>query len=129
MGIYIPSSLKFEYEDSHGGFLGDGVLLADANLNQKQINQIIDKSATNWKDSPMPKEKRELIYNRKLADKDIQSIEPSRGIEDIGNGYWIFKDRRSKESKERFPGTNTGNYSLAIINLDENILYYIKFDS
>lgn len=129
LGIYIPSSLEFEHEDSHGGFHGDGILLAEANLNEKQVKQIIDKSDTSWNKNPMPPETREIIYNRGLGDKDTEFIEPSRGIEEIENGYWIFNDRRSEESKERFPGTVIGNYSVGIINLDSNIFYYIKFDS
>ena len=54
--------------------------------------------------------------------------EPSKSILEIENGYWIFKDRKSKESKERFPDAITGNYSLGVIDLDTDIFYYIKFD-
>lgn len=127
--IYIPGSLEFEYKDTHHWFLGDGILLAEANLSEKQINKIIDKSDTNWNKNPMALETREIIYNKRLGDKDSESIEPLRGIEEIGNGYWIFKDRTSKESKERFPDVIIGNYSVGIIDLDTNVFYYIKFDS
>lgn len=55
--------------------------------------------------------------------------EPSRGMSEVENGYWIFKDRASKEFKERFLDTIIGNYSLGVIDLDTDTFYYIKFDS
>ncbi|HZK33146.1 MAG TPA: hypothetical protein VFC60_01480 [Tissierellaceae bacterium] len=117
LGVYMPNNLNFEYEDTHHWFLGDGITLAEADLNEKQLNQIIGKADTDWNESPIPIEIKEIIY------------EPSRSILEMENGYWIFKDRKSKESKERFPDAITGNYSLGVIDLDTDTFYYIKFDS
>lgn len=130
LGVYVPNSLKFEYEDTHGGFLGDGILLAEANLNGKQINQIIDKSKTNWNKTPISLEKQLLIYGS-VSDgtRTVPDIDGNDRIPEIDNGYWIFKDRTSKEKKERFPDSRSGNYSVGVIDLDTNTLYYIKFDS
>src|SRR5665648_4493 len=75
LGVYVPNGLKFEYEDTHHWFLGDGITLAEVNLSEEQINKIIDKSDINWSKTPMPPEIREIIYN-----KYTESIAPSRGI-------------------------------------------------
>lgn len=115
--IYIPRSLKFEYKDTHGGFFGDGVLIAKADLNEKQLNQIIDKSDMNWNETPTPLGLKEFLH------------EPLRGMSEMKNGYWIFKDRISKGPKGELPKTIIGNYSLGLIDLDSNNFYYIKFDS
>ena len=117
LDIYIPRSLKFEYKDTHGGFFGDGILIAKADLNEKELNQIIDKSHMNWNEAPTPLELKEFLHD------------PLRGISEIKNGYWIFKDRISKKPKEGIPETIIGNYSLGLIDLDSNKFYYIKFDS
>lgn len=117
LGVYMPNNLNFEYEDTHHWFLGDGILLAEVDLNEDQLNQIIGRSDTDWNEFPIPIEIREMIY------------EPSRGMSEVENGYWIFKDRASKEFKERFPDTIIGNYSLGVIDLDTDTFYYIKFDS
>lgn len=130
LGINIPHSLKFKYTDSHGGFLGDGILLAKANLTEKQINRIIDKSKINWNKTPISIEKQLLIYGS-VSDGTtiVPDIDNDDIIPEIYNGYWIFKDRTSKERKGRFPDARIGNYSLGVIDSDFNIFYYLKFDS
>ena len=66
-----------------------------------------------------------ILYGiRTVPDIDNDDIIP-----EINNGYWIFKDRTSKEKKERFPDVRSGNYSVGVIDLDTNTLHYIKFDS
>lgn len=111
--IYLPNKLNFEYEDSHHWFLGDGITLAESDLNEKQISLIIDKSDTDWGKSPIPTEIKEVIY------------EPSRDMSEVKNGYWIFKNRTPEGRFEHI----TRNYSLGVIDLDTNTFYYIKFDS
>lgn len=123
LGVHIPSSLKIEYKDSHGGFLGDGMTLAKANLNDKQIKQLLDKSETKWTKEPMPLEIRQIVsvrYNEKLNDKGDY-----KEISDINNKYWVFKNRTPQGRLSHI----TRNYSVAIIDIDTNIFYYVKFDS
>lgn len=111
--VYIPNNLKFEYKDTHHWFLGDGITLAEADLNEKQLNLIIGKSDTDWDKLPIPTEIKEVIY------------EPSRGMSEVENGHWIFKDRTPEGRFEHI----TRNYSLGVIDLDTDTFYYIKFDS
>lgn len=127
--IRVPSSLEFEYEDTHGGFHGDGITLAQAELGDKDISNIINKSKTKWKQAPISVERQLLIYGSSSdGSRTIPNTDDSR-IPIIKNGYWIFKDRASKEYKERFPDARIGNYSLGAIDLDTKTFYYLKFDS
>lgn len=127
LGVYIPASLNFQYEDSHGGFLGDGIILAGAKINDKEKDQIIKESDSQWKESPMPEEIRKVVYNRKLNEReeDIDLEKPAIGISELGKGYWIFKDRTPEGQFEHI----IRNYSVGIIDLDMDTFYYIKFDS
>lgn len=127
--INIPSSLEFEYEDTHGGFHGDGVTLAEANLQDKDISNIIDKSKTNWRKAPISLDKQLLIYGSSSDGSTIIPNTDDGRIPVIENGYWVFKDRTTRETKERFPDARSGNYSVGVIDLDTNTFYYIKFDS
>lgn len=127
--INIPSSLEFEYEDTHGGFHGDGVTLAEAKLRNKDISNIIDKSKTNWREAPISLDRQLLIYGSSSDESTTIPNTDGGRIPVIENGYWVFKDRTTKETKERFPDARSGNYSVGVIDLDTNTFYYIKFDS
>ena len=120
LGVHIPNSVKIKYEDSHGGFLGDGMTSAEANLNKKQIDKIVDKSEGKWSKTPIPSEIKKLA-SVKYAERGHNNLETYK----IENCYWIFKNRTPEG---RFAHI-TRNYSVAIIDLDTNILYYISFDS
>lgn len=51
LGISIPLFLKIEYEDTHGGFHGDGITLAKVQLKGKHAKKILleIKDNDNWK--------------------------------------------------------------------------------
>ena len=127
--IRLPSSLEFEYQDTHGGFHGDGITLAQAKLGDKDISNILDKSKTNWKQAPISLERQLLIYGSSSDGTTTIPNTDDSTIPVIENGYWIFKDRTLKERKERFPDLPSGNYSVGLIDSHTRIFYYIKFDS
>lgn len=136
LGIKIPKSLEFQYKDTHGGFHGDGITLAKSNITQDNIQYILNKSKAEWNKIPMSKEinlrifggvENNINYSYDLA-KDLN-------IEDIKSGYWIFLDRWGNKKEytngEELLDSNrySQNFSLGIIDSDNNIFYYIKFDS
>lgn len=120
----IPIALKFEYEDTHGGFHGDGTTLAEAKLKDSDIRNIIEKSKREWIKAPMPLKIQERVYGNEFEEALIPKID---------NGYWTFLDRyrldNELDTKPNVYYEHTGNYSLGVIDLDTNTLYYIKFDS
>lgn len=130
LGIYVPKSLNITYSDSHSWFLGDGITQAKATLNDEQIDNIITKSNAKWSKTPIPNNIASTIYNKGFDDNS-NNVEPEIGISEtkIANGYWIFKNRASKDTSNSFSNTKLSNYSIGIIDIDKNVLYYIKFDS
>ncbi|OHW62027.1 hypothetical protein EUAN_14750 [Andreesenia angusta] len=120
----IPITLQFEYEDTHGGFLGDGATIAEAKLEDSHIRDIVEKSERDWMKTPMPLEIQRRVYGNEFEEALIPKVD---------NGYWTFLDRyRLNNELDTEPNVyyeHTGNYSLGVIDLDTNTLYYIKFDS
>ncbi len=132
LGINIPLFLKIEYEDTHGGFHGDGVTLAKVQLEGKNANNILSEIKGNdgWKDLPLS----ENVELEMYGGEDYESnLAKKLGMPKIQNGYWIFIDRYKGENKvtdgERLFPRYSANYTVGIYDADSNILYYCKFDS
>ena len=136
LGISIPLYLKIEYEDTHGGFHGDGVTLAKVRFKGKDAENVLSqiRANDNWKRLPLSDnvelemyggKKDAVVYESDLAEKlDMPKIQ---------NGYWIFIDRFNNETRVTdgeglFP-RYSANYTLGIYDTDSSILYYCKFDS
>ena len=54
-------------------------------------------------------------------------------ISDIKNGYYYFLDRHS-ESKDRYDSSDLNNrfswnFTLALLDVDKNIIYYYELDT
>lgn len=132
--IKVPFTLEFQYEDSHGGFHGDGIMLAKASLNEKEINKIIKESKRKWMKTPLPKNINLVLYGGKNDDNYYESDLSKRlSMSRVENGYWIFVDRfrgerTFNEGENLFPIVSN-NYSLGVIDLDRNVFYYIEYDS
>lgn len=133
LDIKVPFTINFEYEDSHGGFHGDGIMLAKADLKDKEISRIIKESKRQWKKIPLSKNIKLELYGGKKDNMNYQSDLARRlNMPRIEEGYWIFLDRfrgsTFNNGENLFPRVS-GNYSLGVIDSKENIFYYIEFDS
>lgn len=126
--VTLPLFCKIDYKDIHGGFLGDGETFAKVNLSESQTDRFVKRIKNNqhWKEEPV---------NENLIHRIQSSDEFGYKIPNIKNGYWIFKDRHSKATdiydengmfeEER----GSVNYSVGILNLDTNILYFYQDDT
>lgn len=127
--IKIPIHCHMDYDDRHSGFRGEGETLAKVYFNEKQIERIVTQINQNdhWKELPMLENLRVLITEK--------SDEFYMKIPDIKNGYWIFKDRHSEATDiynalEIFYGNRySDNFSVGIIDLDSNVLYFYQLDT
>lgn len=133
LDLYIPKSLEFTYEDSHGGFHGDGETLAKAKLIEDELEEIIKKSKFKMKKSSLPKNIEKFIFRDRYYGGNIGE---KLAIPDLGVVYWIFLDRWGGQENHYNEGGNvflesrfSANFSLAIIDLNTKVFYYIKYDS
>ena len=128
IGITIPFSTEIECKDSHGGFHGDGECVIKVYFSDEQAIKFknkIDKNS-HWKQLPMPERLQEVVGAR--MDKDMY-------VPIIENGYYFFVDRHSEADDKFNPNEMfeefraSSNYTVAVFDIDENILYYYELDT
>lgn len=130
--LSIPKDLKIEYEDTHGGFNGDGETLAKVKLEDKDAERILSeiKDNDNWRTLPLTKNIKLKIYG---GERYISDLAQRLDMPEIDNGYWIFIDRFGGEIKyndDKFLFARaSANFTLGIYDVENNILYYCKYDS
>jgi hypothetical protein len=126
--ILVPFSTRLEFNDSHGGFHGDGERLFKVYFSKEQAEKFKEKIEKNihWKKLPMP----EL-----LQDKVSFETEEGMNMPIIENGYFFFLDRHSlaedKYSSDKIDDKirSSWNYTVAVFDTDENILYFYELDT
>lgn len=124
--IPIPIFVKMEEKDTHGGSHGDGEALVKVYFSDKQAEKFIRKIDKNihWDKLPM-KDILQTCINNNITDEISVPI--------IENGYWFFLDRHSKATdkynyNDMFDRASS-NYSIAIFDIDSNVLYIYSLDT
>lgn len=132
LGIKILANLKIEYEDTHGGFHGDGVTLAKVELESKDAEKILSeiKANDNWESLPLSENIKTRMYGGENYSSDLAE---RLDMPEIQNGYWTFIDRFNGENKindDKLLFTRgAANFTIGIYDAENNILYYCKYDS
>ena len=122
----IPVFAKMKEKDTHGGFHGDGEALIKVYFSYKQAEKFIRKIDKNihWNKLPMKDILQTCINNNTTDEISVPIIE---------NGYWFFLDRHSKATNkynyyDMFDRASS-NYSIAIFDIDSNVLYIYSLDT
>lgn len=120
LGISIPEGQVLEYQDTHGGFHGDGSTFAKI----QGRCQFPDSSL--WHPLPAPEE-----IERAIA--LCRDREGNPRIPDIQTGYWYIWDRHpdstDAHSNALLHSRSSWNFVLAVYDTEENLLYYFEFDT
>ena len=118
--------------DTHGGFHGDGsyYLILDCSENKQDALE----NVSGWNTLPLSENLALIMYG---GHKDGMwygyNLAEEANIPAIENGYYIFKDRHSDsrdsaDDSELF-NRHSFNFSIAIYDLDTDIMYYFEFDT
>ena len=122
----IPIFAKMEEKDTHGGFHGDGETLAKVYFSDEQAQKFMKNisNCSHWNEFPIPETLQNCAYN---------SIDEEMKLPSINNGYWFFLDRHSKATDKynynEMSGRASSNYSIAVFDIDSNILYIYSLDT
>ena len=123
-------------EDSHGGFHGDGSAIVEIRFKENTIEEEI-REPGDWKALPLTENLMALVYG---IHSEYSSVGPmvhdgtgTPIIPTIENGYYYFYDRHAESLN---PGDDSDvigrasyNFTIAIYDTDNRILYYIEFDT
>ena len=136
LGIDVRKGTVLMDSDSHGGFHGDGMLFQQISFGDSKLSDEI-KDNDGWKPMPLSQNMEALVYGIEV---DTSSIGPyltdesgNTIIPDIQNGYYYFYDRHS-ESKDPYSDKDilnraSFNFTLALYDSDNRVLYYVEFDT
>lgn len=121
LGAEINDGVLLTSEDSHGGFLGDGLAYAEIRCNL----EIPDSEY--WHPLPLSDTLTELTARNGLLTADGRSLAPP----EIRNGYYFFMDEFDGKSPDdsQLLGRYSYNFTLALYDADTNMLYYYELDT
>ena len=117
------------FKDTHSGFLGDGDYFARIKCSNINYNEL----SSNWKKLPLDDAINKVLSMKFCDGDECKDIYEKYLIPDIVNGYYYFYDRHS-DSKDKYDtkelnNRSSWNFTLGIIDLDTNIVYYYKLDT
>lgn len=128
----MPASLSGSYQDSHGGFHGDGLAFGQIVFSAADGADIAAmlSSRESWQPFPISENLTALLY----GDVERQSILTDTGIlPEIQEGYWYFYDRfpqsTDRSSDRELLSRAAYNFTAALYDVQQYTLYYIEFDT
>lgn len=136
IGIDVSKGTVLTDSDSHGGFHGDGMMFQQILFEDSDLSDEI-KDNGNWNPMPLSENIEALVYGIEEGTSSIGPFLTDESgnpiIPDIQNGYYYFYDRHS-ESKEPLSDEDvlsraSFNFTLAVYDSDNHILYYVEFDT
>ncbi len=121
LGVDLSSAQVLEEWDTHGGFHGDGetfvkMSVPDGFEQELGIGETVDgKAGDGWYALPLTGMAYEYFYVWGGLFEHPETGE--RVIPEIANGYWYYT------------ATGAMNWDFAILDIDENILYFYEWDA
>lgn len=131
LGISVEGGIVEEHADTHGGFHGDGMTYSRIRFEDKTFAK---KAAVDphWNALPMTENLSTLIWGDGFT-SIFDDTEGNPLIPRIKDGLYYFYDRHS-ESTDRYSDKDLNNrasynFDAAVYDSENNVLYFIKFDT
>ena len=125
LGISLPAGAEISSVDTHGGFHGDGTLLAMVKLDgQEELDTLRQEVERRWSAAPVDGEMLEQI-------QDVWSqYAGGLGSMPAGDaGPWLYRDRYAEQYGERCKFNPVlQNCTFAILDVDAGRLYVLEND-
>ena len=128
----LPAAEKAEASDTHGGFHGEGEYAAAIRFDTVHGAQLAERrqNTDGWKALPLEEELELLMYGGSRGGSSYgYYFADKAGIPKVENGGYYFIDRQQDTERAGLLYRRSYNFSLAIYDSDENILYYCEIDT
>ena len=125
--VDVSGGTEISYEDTHGGFHGDGTTSIVLQFNDSSVLEAIKKASV-WKEFPLDEIMQEIVYGSDMEIDGRPAPGPFMQVPEIQNGYYILIDRHSEKDKnilERY----SFNFTVGLYDADTNIMYFCKLDT
>ena len=127
LGVDVSGGTEISYEDTHGGFHGDGTTSIVLQFNDNSMLDAIKKDPK-WKEFPLDEIMHEIVCGSDMEIDGHPVPGPLIQVPKIQNGYYILIDRHSEKDKnilERY----SFNFTVGLYDTDANILYFCELDT
>lgn len=128
LGVNISDSTLLQGYDDHSGFHGDGTMFAALEFSDDRMEYVIS-SPGGWNALPLPENLHTLVYGKHSSEA---AIGPYIGITmpKVERGYWYFYDRQGMTQDDAMVlKRGSYNYTIAIYDADNDVLYYCEYDT
>ena len=127
LNIDVSHGKELVSYDSHGGFHGDGLTFRSLSFTDDQvINEIV--RSKKWKPLPLTDPIKRLTSEDYIYDESGNRFFP-----EIQHGYYMFIDRHRESSDpsddSKVLNRSSFNFTIAVYDTDQDILYYAEFDT
>jgi len=119
-------------EETHDGFHGDGKRIMVIKYNDDSVNSMLSNIQDNgqWSEFPLNESLNLLMYggskdNVSYAYKFAENV----GIPKIEHGYYCFVNRQTTILDTDILNSRSLNFTIAMFDSDNNILYYFEIDT
>ena len=118
LGMDLSSGTLIRFEDSHGGFHGDGLTAAEVELGGLAENLT---DAAGWKPLPM-------------SENAAQAVRVCKGEDVPAEQGWYYLYDRHSESEDPYDDTELNsryswNFTMAVYDSRQGRLYYYELDT
>lgn len=128
LGIDASDGMVVNSYDDHSGFHGDGCSYVVLSFDDELLEQGIS-SPGGWKKLPLNHNLETLIYGTRTETK---ATGPFIGITipRVNEGYWYFYDRQGDTEDDGLVLSRSSyNYTIAIYDTENDLLYYCEYDT
>ncbi len=129
--VDLPRDIQVaHWEDSHGGFHGDGCAYGEFYTLRPGS---FDPQAAGWQALPLSKDAETAFYGRTEEENGavttyVSPLPEGVAIPAVENGFWWFIDRQEGQSGSVFDRASC-NFTAALWDTDNEVLYYLKLDT
>lgn len=126
LDIYLPSRKADCYEDTHGGFHGDGDIFMSFSLNEKELEKLekdIEENS-NWK--TIDEEARAYLYGDA---KGVYKGYLQGRVPELKNGYFCIYDKQTESFSFPKKDSYSRNYVAAVCSIEDKTIYIYGMDT
>ncbi len=136
LGLDLRRGQLVEYEDSHGGFHGDGETVAVVTFSEEgawELETCLGYELPGWEKLPLTGDAHQVLYGGNSWRPLFTGANGAPLVPELSNGWFYFLDRQIdyKEDyvRESIFSRSSFHFTLAVYDADSRTLYYFQLDT